>query len=300
MKTSQVLFEVHLDSYLPLKQGKTSFLSSQYILEPLQITMDCAHVKSETCNFGSSNIKGNLGVQPMGESAGNLTTSVNVYYTLPSYRCIEDYNAAFNSDMWQLSIAGLDFLIADLNRVIDLYRMGGFPNYLANYLSTFSINELSIFSIGANGNRSFLSTCWPKTLGPITHVREGVLAAGHEVPFYYRLYLNSWRHFALGQFQEMQIAAANSLEAASRVIFEIAQALSINNFGIPQNNPHARMNKAGGPLAMAGFRPSKKYDLKVARKVVWDKRNRAMHGDYADICRDEAARIHDSLSELVN
>lgn len=223
---------------------------------------------------------------------------MDVTYRLSGVRPVTDYDELFGTDLWRFaSTRSFEVLLSDLNRIVDLYRLGGFPNYLKPGLSTFNFIFLQVFLLAPDGTRKVICNAFPKMVGGVTPVSAGHIASGQSVPFYFRLYLDGMRHFAEGRFQEAQVAVGNAVEAASKYLLHEVNRRAPGSVSEMLDDYRQRYGQANRALFKLGFAWSgqKASDLcKIAMRF----RNGGVHGDDFAMSVPQANEMMEAVKAL--
>lgn len=223
------------------------------------------------------------------------------------------------SPVWHMSASGWDFVLADLNRVIDLYRH--FANaYWWQHISMWNVDELHIYGRGGTGGAlSFISqSSSPKPISfdgksfddvahdggssYIFHVKNGT-----KLPLYFVMYLNGRRSFVEHAYREALISWANCVEAYSWYFLSGAcnraglSSVETDTVFESAGEFRSRFSKIYEILARAKIFPSsrKKQAIKWVDSVM-EHRNAVMHGRDPKLDWMTLGKKQDDLNQLLN
>lgn len=210
-----------LDTVIPLRDG-TYRISREGVAN---LSLKVTNFFSDRKQVGSFEAHGNVRVH---HSNGTGRSDVELTYSCGAASTLEAFAEALSiSPIWHMSATGWDFVLEDINRIIDLYR------YLANaywwqHLSMWNVDELRIYGRrGPDGQLSFVSQssspkqisfagnhfadmAYDRNSAYVTHIQKGT-----KLPLYFLMYLNGRRSFVEHAYREALVNWANCVEAYS-------------------------------------------------------------------------------------
>jgi hypothetical protein len=303
--TKAVVFVVRLDTYFPLPETPFSYEVKEESLVSYQVSWQCTHYASDDARVASVGISAAATIHPGPGTRFNVAAPVSdiqIGYEFPVPVSDAFLDKFFGSPIWRFSQPGMDRILSELNRIIDLYRIGDGLAYLTDYVSYFNFAEYRILTFAADRSPIYQSWGTGKTIAstlPIVDANQ--IASGSHVDFYFRLYLNSRKAYAEGRFLQMQVECSGFIEAAAKRVYSASKSLSSKTRGTLSNKEldyRGRFSEVGRVLHEAGFRRVSKPKISDLLQTAMHHRNSAMHGNESDVSRTQAEAIMQAAHSL--
>jgi hypothetical protein len=223
------------------------------------------------------------------------------------------------SPIWHFSPTGWNFILEELNRVIDLYR--NFANaYWWQHLSMWNVDELKIFGRVCDPDELKLicASSSPKAIKfggkPFeefaydpTSIYVKWVCGGVELPLYFLMYLNGRRSFVEHSFREALVNWANCVESYATFLLNAACKITgvadvdKEKILISADTYQKRYSKSYQILASANKSPTlKKKDAMKLIDGVMEYRNDVMHGKEVNIDWSLMGQKHDAITTLLD
>jgi hypothetical protein len=309
----EYILKITLDTIFPLNNGIYKIQKKEINKLSLYVNNNFEYKKKS----GSFNIHGDVYIH-QGHGCGR--SDLELTYSCEELLSIEGFSKKMSiSPVWHSSATGWNFILEDLNRIIDLYRHLA-NTYWWHHLSMWNIDELKIYGKSTRQNKPvFISQSMsPKTIKfggkPLDDIAYNnnsnylkSISSGLELPFYFLMYLNGKRSFIENSYREALINWANCIEAYGMYLLhsacKIAKISSIQkekyiNAADKYNKCYSKTYEI---LANVKIYPSikKKKAMQLVNQVM-EYRNDVMHGDNPNLDWKIVGQKQDAIDELLS
>jgi hypothetical protein len=198
-------------------------------------------------------------------------------------------------------------ILRELNRVIDLYRYAGNAYYMQNITVANIDSYLLLARIGDEwktieaGVPSFVHGDLSAEITSANSLFNKYISAGTNIPHYFTRYLDARRDYFEADFRRLQLDAALALDGACRHL--LGKALPCLPSTRPNRQPPADaigrvLDHLHANALMQPRQSRKALLLDVA--LVWERRDRAMHGHDFQLSAAEAGEVVSALHRIMD